>query len=139
MIRGQALEFDLDVQHAAYHRDDRARMWRTYARRDFRGAYTGDAPPDYLGVLYSTGQAVAIEAKSTQAQRWAVANLHLHQRRDLEAVRRGGGLALVVLRIPAGTWAVPVDKVPSRGTLGVEELAVVGRRLVGVDWMPCSS
>ena len=134
MPRGAALELDLDTQHHAYHRAGVARMWRTYAQRDFRGRYIGDAPPDYLGVLYATGQCVAIEAKSTQAPRWSVANLHLHQRRDLEAVRLAGGVALVVLRIPAGTWAVPVDRVPSRGTLGVEELAVVGRRLVGVDW-----
>ena len=138
MIRGAALELDLDLQHAAYHRAAVARMWRTYARRDSSGRYVGDAPPDYLGVLYATGQAVAIEAKSTEAASWPVVNLRLHQRRDLEAVRQAGGVALVVLRIREVTWALGVDVVPLTGALGVEDCERLGVRVGvgrGCDWV----
>jgi len=74
-------------------------------------AWAGVGPCDYQGLL-SDGRAVAVEAKSEtgRLQRDAVKP---HQRRDLEAVDRFGGVALVFVELhdeggaTLGAWALP--------------------------------
>lgn len=101
----------------------------------------GRGPADYQGLLVG-GRAVAIEAKSRES-RLSLADIPEHQQRDLEAVERLGGLALLVVEVrevqliaavpwTEAPWRVtsrvlrrgtPAERVERSETLGAEELA----------------
>lgn len=94
--------------------------------------WAGHGPADYQGVLRG-GRAVAVEAKSRD-RRLALSEVPSHQREDLEAVERMGGLALLVveLRAALSIYVVPWGSVGWRRmrtgaadvSVGPEELAL---------------
>jgi len=73
--------------------------------------WAGVGPADFQGVLRD-GRAVAVEAKS-EAGRLQRDAVKPHQRRDLEAVDRFGGVALLLVELHdddgarLGAWALP--------------------------------
>jgi hypothetical protein len=94
--------------------------------------WAGTGPADYQGVLKG-GRALAVEAKSRD-RRLALSDVAAHQRADLEAVERLGGVALLVveLRASGSIYVVPWGRVGWRRcregaadvSVGPEELAL---------------
>lgn len=103
--------------------------------------WAGKGPADYQGALVG-GRALALEAKSV-AERLSRRDVPEHQQRDLEAVERLGGLALLAVeireaqviavvewsRVPWASKARTLDRgkaterIERSETLGAEELA----------------
>lgn len=104
--------------------------------------WAGRGPADYQGVMVG-GRALALEAKSLgERARISRVDIPEHQRRDLEAVERLGGLALLVVEVREAQlvaavpwtevpWRVssrvlkrgtPLEKVERSETVGAEEL-----------------
>jgi Holliday junction resolvase len=84
---------------------------------------------DCLGVLRG-GRAVAVEVKSCADGRLRLSQLPDHQRAELAAVERAGGVALVLVvrPLPVAAFAVPWSVVAraaaeGRASLGPDELA----------------
>ena len=112
---------------------------------------TGVLPPDYLAI--KAGHAILADAKSTGADRWAYSNLERHQAEALDkAARCGATTGLIVqLRAPDGPiWWVPWAAIrdlwwmwynskerakAGSASLSAEWLALVGRKVVGGDWV----
>lgn len=117
---GQDLERWLAAQHRAAGLQGIAHVRHVgppVAHAGSRGQHLtviGKGPADYQGLLRG-GRAVAIEAKSRDA-RLSLADIPEHQQRDLEAVERLGGLALLVVEVRAAQLvaAVPWTEVPWR-------------------------
>lgn len=116
MRKGGAWEAQLERLHDRYRRDRLAAIWRVHppvivraarADRTFVGAWAGDGPPDFSGVLYANGRAILFDAKDCAARRWPLKDLQRHQARDLEAAHIAGGLAFVALRIRGEAIALP--------------------------------
>lgn len=94
--------------------------------------WAGTGPADYQGVLRG-GRSLAVEAKSRD-RRLALSDVAAHQRADLEAVERLGGVALLVveLRASGSIYVVPWGRVGWRRcregaadvSVGPEELAL---------------
>ncbi len=81
--------------------------------------YTAAGVADYTGTLDRSGLTLAVEAKSTQADKLARSAVEPKQQQHLEAVARAGGLALLLVefRQPgvlrnAFRFAIPWLKVP---------------------------
>lgn len=90
---------------------------------------------DYTGVIFPRGRVLAVEAKSRRG-RIRLGDVEPAQRRHLDAVVRGGGLAILLVRIVESTaaaefqseYAVPWVDVPwrvvrSAESVGAEDLA----------------
>ena len=87
----------------------------------------GTGPADYQGQLPG-GRSVALEAKSREG-RLGLHELPEHQREDLDACDRGGGLAVLVVRLGGVIHALPWRDVPwasprgGRPSIGAADVA----------------
>lgn len=61
--------------------------------------------PDYT--ILSEGLTIVADAKSTQKPRWALNLLKAHQAETLDRVEVHGGLSLLLINTPDGSYAVP--------------------------------
>jgi recombination protein U len=104
--KGQQFETRINRIHRHYQSNKLAWTWHTYPpflieRRmkngRFNGRLMGEAPPDYL--VFSQCRFFMIEAKSCSTKnRFPLANIARHQRRQLENVTYFGGMGLMFIR-----------------------------------------
>lgn len=143
---GEGLERWLSAQHAVARREGLALVRKVGApvvagKGGLPSRWAGRGPADYQGALRG-GRALALEAKSVE-RRLSLADIPEHQQRDLEAVERLGGLALLAVEIREAQlvavvewsrvpWRVssrvlhrgtPNERVERSETVGAEELA----------------
>lgn len=126
--RGSALEALLEWQHEQYERRGVARIVKVptpFVVRGWDGRAFARAHParkatvDYLGCLVPSGRMVAVEAKSTAADRWHPSAIPEHQRAELDLWAAAGALALVVLGWESrggidAVWVIPWPAVRRR-------------------------
>ena len=113
--RGKIWERQLDRLHALWASSGRAVVHRNHpevvVRRDRRtGKVIGadhrqQGAPDYT--ILSRGRFIVADAKSTRERRWAFRLLEPHQANALDAIESQGGLGLLLVNTPAGSWALP--------------------------------
>lgn len=119
--RGDAFEHWLDAAHKASVASGALARMRHVGPPHVRGAggvpvIVGTGPADYQGQT-PDGRAVAIEAK-VRARNLSLSDLPDHQRDDLDACARGGGVAALVYRWTTPdqrrqrTFAMPWTQVP---------------------------
>ena len=115
---GHIWEKTIDHQHLLYANAGRAVVHRNYpevvVKRDRSGRivgadFRGQGAPDYT--LLAHGVFLCCEAKKTTKQRWDLANLKSHQAYGLTAVDSHGGLSLLLLNHPGGSYCLPWDRV----------------------------
>ena len=70
---------------------------------DFRA--TG--APDYT--IFTRAGFIVADAKRTERARWPLGNLHPHQAVALSAIQTMGGLGLLLISSPSGSYALPWD------------------------------
>ncbi len=111
--RGKIWEHQLDRYHALLQSSGRALVTRNHpevvVKRDRSGKVVGAShratgAPDYT--ILSGGRTIMADAKSTRQSRWALRLLEPHQANTLDAVERQGGLALLLINTPDGSYAV---------------------------------
>ena len=110
-IVGQSLESTLDLVHDLYRRERLALVWHegTRAIPTQRGWKPVDSRPDYAGLLFGSGRALAFDAKHCAARRYHHPQKREHQLRKLWDVHEAGGLAglLVVNLADEMAWWLP--------------------------------
>ena len=116
--RGKIWERQLDRYHYALQSSGRALVTRNYpevtVKRGRKGQIIGatfraTGAPDYT--LLSEGLTLMADAKSTRERRWGLRLLEAHQAHTLSAVDRQGGLGLLLVNTPEGSWALPWSRV----------------------------
>lgn len=140
--RGKALEAELRAYHTHLAALDGApRMGRLHA-----AATLGKADSDFAG--HVGGRRVLVEAKEvTAAARFRLDAIEPHQVAALRECHRGGGIAVLVVRVGGVTWAMGYPALegaivraavgagaPGTASLAVADLDRVGARLQGVAW-----
>ena len=107
--RGRVWEKLLELEHSRIERQNRGVVFRTPPNVQLLGKLRGGAfravptavgPPDYMLLLRTAGQPVAVilEAKDCAGERWALKQLHDHQADSLARWSAVGGLGVVALR-----------------------------------------
>ena len=111
--RGKIWERQLDRYHHTLQRSGRALVTRNHPevtiKRDRSGRVVGAShratgAPDYT--ILSSGLTLMADAKSTRERRWALRLLEAHQANTLDAVENQGGLSLLLINTPEGSYAV---------------------------------
>lgn len=140
--RGKALEAELRAYHTHLAALDGApRMGRLHA-----AARLGKADSDFAGHVGS--RRVLVEAKEvTSSTRFRLDMIEPHQVKALRECHQGGGVAVLVVRVGAVTWAMGYPALegaivraavgagaPGTASLAVADLDRVGARLQGVAW-----
>ena len=157
--RGTALEALLDRVHASYVRAGHVAIRLgppTRSAGQIRGEPVfraiGPAPPDYL--VSALGRVYLFEAKSTEAARWPLDLLEVHQAHALDAWERQGGAHVagvvlglrgvqVVYWLPWQTlgprwWAHHLlmgRAAPGTASLDETDARLLGELCVGGDWL----
>jgi Recombination protein U len=140
--RGKALEAELRAYHTRLATLDGApRVGRLHA-----AATLGKADSDFAGHI--NGRRVVVEAKEvTSSARFRLDAIEPHQVAALRECHRGGGIAVLVVRVEGITWALGYPALegaivraivgagaPGTASLAVADLDRVGARLQGVAW-----
>ncbi len=119
--RGVAFERVLGAVHALYKREKIAviekiptpmRLIRWYDGLRFIGCFERKSTVDYQGYLGDGGRYVGVEAKQcSEKTKFKIDNIHDHQRDSLDAARRAGALAIVVVNMSSldEYWAFPYE------------------------------
>ena len=137
--RGKALESELRAYHVALSGAEGApRMGRLHA-----AARLGAAASDFSGLTVD-GRTVLVEAKEvTSKPRFPLSMIEPHQARALREVGAAGGVAVLVVRVGAVTWALSGAALHGAmvawvgggaASLSVADLDRGGARLDGVAW-----
>ena len=112
--RGKIWERQLEDLHALWVSAGRCIVHRNYPeivpKRDRKGKlcgvdFRGQGGPDYT--VFAHGRFMTAEAKSTQKARWDLAMVKPHQARASTMVDRHGGLALILVNAPYGSYTLP--------------------------------
>lgn len=148
--RGKAWEAELDKQHRIYA-DQGWRVCRNYLPTVPVGdgklaRIVGHAGPDYY--LYRGAVFLEVDAKSHKGSRWPLSEVADHLAADLDAALDAGAVAGIVLCLDGAGWWLPWGELRGRwrrwagggaargdGSLGAAELAEVGERFEGADWL----
>lgn len=135
--RGKALEAELRAYHATFGQGA-PRMGRLHAAERL-----GKAAGDFSGLL-PDGRVVLVEAKEvTSKPRFPLYMIEPHQTAALREVHRAGGLAVLVVRVGAQTWALGYPALEgalvrwtldNKASLSVGDLDRCGAKLEGVAW-----
>jgi len=116
--RGKLWERQLDRYHYALQSSGRAQVTRNHPEVTIKRGRGGQiigatfrktGAPDYT--ILSEGLTLMADAKSTQERRWKLILLEPHQAQTLNAVEHHGGLGLLLVNTPQGSWALPWDRV----------------------------
>ena len=116
--RGKIWERQLERYHYALQSSGRALVTRNHpevtVKRGRDGKIIGatfrkTGAPDYT--ILSGGLTLMADAKSVQGLRWPLRLLESHQAQTLNAVEMHGGLGLLLVNTPGGSWALPWDRV----------------------------
>ena len=111
--RGKVWEGQLDHYHARLQSSGRAMVTRNYPECVVRWArgkgivsaqFRRTGAPDYT--ILSQGRTILADAKSTRLARWPLKLLEGHQANSLTAANHHGGLALLLINTPQGSYAV---------------------------------
>lgn len=123
--RGMTLEYELNVSNEYYKEIDKAYIYKKptpikivkvdYPSRDktvIREAYfTVPSTTDYNGIY--NGKYIDFEAKETHSKTsFALENIHPHQIKHLNDVKRHGGIAFIIIRFTVlnETYLLPEEK-----------------------------
>lgn len=113
---GRVWEAQLAQLHARYQSSGRAVIVRNHpevrVKRDRSGRIVGadfraTGAPDYT--LFTLSGFIVADAKRTERARWPLGNLHPHQAVALSAIQTMGGLGLLLVSSPSGSYALPWD------------------------------
>ena len=155
--QGHGFERSLDDLHIHYRSARRAwvekvpspyRVLKVLGGGRFTGAFEGEGPPDYTGIV--AGRTVVFDAKQTSDTRWGFDHLAIHQAGALEEVASYGGFAFVLLWMGGIVWVLPWSELGPRwcawrdtekakrgeGSLTVANIDAIGHRCQGCDWLP---
>jgi len=111
--RGKIWERQLERYHALIQSSGRALVTRNHpeviVRRGRGGQIVGaqfraTGAPDYT--ILSGGRTIVADAKSIRLSRWPLRQLEDHQASTLNAVEKHGGLPLLLINTPDGSYAV---------------------------------
>lgn len=150
--RGMGWEERLDEQHKIYKNQGwyvKKQYTRTIPQGDGIAKIVGNAPPDYW--LARAAVWIVADAKSwSSSPRWPLEQVAHHLAQDLTRAQAAGGVAGIILDYHGAGWWLPWAEVGPRwwrwhegagraaagaASLGVAELAEVGERFGGADWL----
>lgn len=155
---GHGFERALDGLHNLYKEAGRAWVIKVpapYTVRGrpidgrFTGVFEGEGPPDYAGAV--AGRMVVFDAKQTAADRWRFEALATHQAEHFDRATKQGAFAFVLLWIEGAVWVLPWSQLGPRwwswcaqasraakgtASLTAADLAAIGHRCAGYDWLP---
>ena len=140
--RGRIWEEQLNRLHAQWASSGRAVVHRNYpevkVKRDKKGSicgadFRGQGAPDFT--IIAAGRVMVADAKSSQDPRWALRLLHPHQANSFDAVESQGGLSLLLINTPEGSWAVPWSAAGPRWRRWFTGKAERGEASLTAEWM----
>lgn len=136
--RGKAFEQMIEAACRQYLIDGQAQIVKTEVQNKFiagRMVYSQKGPPDFIGTIKG-GQAVAFDAKNTQAASFPISKItdRPHQLEHLKNVHALGGIAFYLINMERENrvFIIPLPQIIN----AIERAQAGGRKSIPITEMP---